>query len=185
LKTLFVDRDGVINQDRPDYVKRWSQFVFLPRSLDAIRLLSLSGYRIIVVTNQSVINRELVTEKELAKIHDRMTAAVEDHGGRIDSVYYCPHVPEESCRCRKPEPGLIRRAQEDFGLDLRHTTMVGDSLKDMGCARRAGCGTVILVRTGHGRETERLFRKGDARPDHVADDLMGAARWLLDKDSVD
>jgi D-glycero-D-manno-heptose 1,7-bisphosphate phosphatase len=179
LKLIFLDRDGVINKNRPDYVKRWSEFEFLPRSLEAMKLLALHGYHVVVITNQSVINRKMTTEETLQKIHENMTAAVASHGGNIEAVYYCPHVPEDGCRCRKPEPGLIYRAQADYGLDLSETCVVGDSLKDVACARRAGCGKVILVRTGHGAEAEGLCREAGIAPDHVADDLMAAVEWLL------
>ncbi|MDY6836494.1 MAG: D-glycero-beta-D-manno-heptose 1,7-bisphosphate 7-phosphatase [Thermodesulfobacteriota bacterium] len=179
LKTVFLDRDGVINRDRTDYVKSWSDFEFLPRSLNALRLLSLHGYRVIVITNQSVINRNMVTKAGLEKIHDKMRAAVAAYGGHIEAVYYCPHVPEDGCHCRKPEPGLIFQAQADYGCDLAATCVVGDSLKDIQCARRARCGKALLVRTGHGAQTERLCQKGEVTPDYVADDLMAAAEWLL------
>ncbi len=179
MKIIFVDRDGVINKDRPDYVKSWSEFEFLPRSLDALRLLTLHGYSVIVITNQSVINRKLVTDAELQKMHDNMMAAVAAHGAKIEAIYYCPHVPEDGCDCRKPEPGLIHQARADYGHDLSGTCMVGDSLKDIECARRAGCGKAILVRTGHGKQTERLCQRDDTTPDYVADDLMAAVEWLL------
>jgi D-glycero-D-manno-heptose 1,7-bisphosphate phosphatase len=183
LKIVFADRDGVINKDRPDYVKSWSDFEFLPGSLDALKLLTLNGYQIILITNQSVINRRMVTEAALQEIHEKMTEAVVDHGGSIEAIYYCPHAPEDGCNCRKPKPGLIYRARADYGLALSRTCMIGDSLNDIGCARRAGCGRVILVRTGHGKEAERLCREGDVKADHVADDLMAAAKWLLDESS--
>lgn len=178
-----MDRDGVINNDRPDYVKKWSEVEFLPGSLEALKLLTLNGYHIILITNQSVISRRMVTSAGLQEIHKKMTAAVVDHGGSIEAIYYCPHVPEDGCDCRKPEPGLIYRAQGDYGVDLSKTCMIGDSLKDISCARRAGCGRVILVRTGHGKEAEHLCRNADIKADHVADDLMAAVKWLLGENS--
>ena len=183
LKTVFLDRDGVINRERPGYVKSWSEFQFLPRSLEALKLLALHGYRVIVITNQSVINRKMVTEADLRKIHDNMTAAVAAHGGDIEAVYYCPHIPEDGCNCRKPEPGLIYQAKADSEQDLSDTCMVGDSLKDIQCGRRVGCGKVILVRTGHGVEAERLCQESDTTPDCVADDLMAAVEWLIGESS--
>ncbi|MCK4390658.1 MAG: D-glycero-beta-D-manno-heptose 1,7-bisphosphate 7-phosphatase [Desulfobacterales bacterium] len=178
MKVVFIDRDGVINKDRPDYIKIWSEFEFLPGSLAALNLLTLNGYHVILITNQSVINRGIVTEARLQEIHKKMTRTVVDHGGSIEAIYYCPHSPEDGCDCRKPEPGLIYRAQADYGLDLSKTCMIGDSLKDILCARRAGCGRVILVRTGHGKETERLCTDAGVKPDYVADDLMAAVKWL-------
>ena len=174
-----MDRDGVINKDRFDYIKSWSEFEFLSGSLDALKLLSLNGYQIILITNQSMINRRIASAERLQEIHKKMTAAVVDHGGAIEAIYYCPHAPDEGCSCRKPEPGLIYQAQGDYGLDLYKTCMIGDSMKDISCARRAGCGRVILVRTGHGKETECLCENSDTKPDYVADDLMAAVKWLL------
>lgn len=179
MKIVFIDRDGVINKDRPDYVRSWSEFEFLPGSLDALKLLTLNGYQIFLITNQSVINRRMLTAAGLREIHKKMTAAVVDHGGSIEAIYCCPHLPEDGCNCRKPEPGLIYRAQADYGLDLSKTCMIGDSMKDIWCARRAGCGRVILVKTGHGKEAERLCRDAGIKADHVADDLMAAVKWLL------
>ncbi|MGD9022899.1 MAG: D-glycero-beta-D-manno-heptose 1,7-bisphosphate 7-phosphatase [Deltaproteobacteria bacterium] len=183
MKIVFVDRDGVINRDRPDYVKTWSEFEFLPGSLDALRLLTHDGYLIIVVTNQSAINRGMVAEAAVQEIHTKMMAAVDEFGGTIEAVYYCPHIPDDRCNCRKPEAGLIYRAQADLGLNLSKACMIGDSLRDIQCARRAGCGRVILVRTGHGTQAEALCRDDDSRPDHVADDLMAAVKWLLSESS--
>ena len=179
MKIVFVDRDGVINRDRSDYVKSWSEFEFLPGSLDALKLLTLNDYQVILITNQSVINRKMVTEEELRDIHAKMEDAVVHHGGRIKAVYYCPHVPEDGCSCRKPEPGLIEQARADHGLDVSRTCLIGDSFKDVVCAKRAGCARIVLVRTGHGRKTEKLCRDAGIEPDHVADDLMAAVEWLV------
>ena len=158
MKVIFLDRDGVINRNRPDYVKRWPEFEFLPRSLEALQLLAVHGYQVIVITNQSAINREMTTEEAVQEIHKNMTETVLSHGGAIEAVYYCPHVPEDSCRCRKPEPGLIYQAQADYGLELSDACM---------------------VRTGHGQEAEGLCQEGGIGPDHVAEDLMAAVQWLL------
>jgi D-glycero-D-manno-heptose 1,7-bisphosphate phosphatase len=179
MMAVFLDRDGVINEDRPDYVKRWDEFAFLPGSLEALRLLREQGCRIIVITNQSIVGRRMVSETELCHIHNKMLKAVAVHGGKIDAIFYCPHSPEEGCACRKPKPGLIYQARDVYSLDLSQTCMIGDSLKDMQCARTAGCGKTILVRTGYGRQTEQICREYDIRPDHVAPDLLGAVRWLL------
>ena len=179
MKVVFVDRDGVINEDRTDYVTDWSEFRPIPGSIEALKRLTNHGYAIIVITNQSVINRKMVTHADLETIHRKMGAMVRAQGGNITAIYYCPHRPEEGCKCRKPEPGLILRAQADFGLTLSDTCMIGDSVKDMECARSAGCGRRILVRTGQGKETERICREIGVTPDFVADDLAAAATWLL------
>jgi D-glycero-D-manno-heptose 1,7-bisphosphate phosphatase len=181
LKYIFIDRDGVINEDRADYVKTWDVFRFIPGSLDALQRLTDSGYRIIVITNQSVINRNMVCPKDLEEIHNNMTKAITAHGGRVEAIFLCPHAPDDGCDCRKPAPGLIRQAQAKYHMDLAQTCMIGDSLKDIQCAQRAGCGKAILVRTGYGAETERQCLQKGVYPDHVADDLNKAVEWLLDE----
>jgi len=182
LKIVFVDRDGVINENCSDYVKSWSEFKFLPGSLDALKLLTINGYNIVVVTNQSVINRKLVTETELRGIHEKLIKAVVEHGGEIKDIFFCPHVPEDGCGCRKPEPELIRRAQAKYGVDLAATAMIGDSFKDVLCARHAGCGRVILVKTGHGREAAVACQEAGIEVDYAAENLMEAATWLIGHD---
>jgi D-glycero-D-manno-heptose 1,7-bisphosphate phosphatase len=184
LKTVFLDRDGVINQDRADYVKSWAEFQFIPGSLDALQRLTYAGYRIFVITNQSVINRNMVSEKALQDIHNNMAGAVADQGGHIEAVLYCPHMPEDGCACRKPAPGLMLQAQQRYDINLSRASMIGDSLKDIECARNAGCGTIILVRTGYGAKTENQCKERGITPDHVAEDLWHAVQWLLEKSSA-
>ena len=176
---VFLDRDGVINEDRADYVKDWSEFTFIPGSLKALRLLTEAGFRIVVITNQSIINRGLVTPQGLDTIFSLMKEAVRSHGGHIEAIFHCPHTPEDQCNCRKPKPGLLYQARTRYGLDLGTVPMIGDSLKDLQCARSAGCSQAILVRTGYGRETEALGYQQGIIPDFIAEDLLGAVMWLL------
>jgi D-glycero-D-manno-heptose 1,7-bisphosphate phosphatase len=149
-RAVFLDRDGVINRDRPDYVKSWEEFEFLPGALEALRLLALGPRRIIVVSNQSAIGRGLVSREDVDRIHARMTEAVRGAGGRIDAIYYCPHRPDEGCPCRKPRPGLLRKAARELGLDLPGSLLIGDDLQDLETAVAAGV-RPVLVRTGHGK----------------------------------
>jgi D-glycero-D-manno-heptose 1,7-bisphosphate phosphatase len=174
-KAVFLDRDGVINRDRPDYVKSWQEFEFLPGALEALRLLASRPEPVIVVSNQSCIGRGLVAEERVEEIHRLMRAAVEREGGRIDAVYYCPHRPEEDCPCRKPRPGLLLRAAADFSLDLRGSVMIGDDLKDLRSAAAAGV-RPILVRTGHGRGVADGELASIAFPYEVFEDLLDAVR---------
>ena len=148
---VFLDRDGVINRDRPDYVKCWEEFEFLPNVLEALRVLAAGTYQIVVVSNQSAIGRGLVCSREVEEIHRRMIETVRAGGGRIDAVFYCPHRPEEDCPCRKPRPGLIMRAARELNIDLAGSWLIGDDLRDLEAARAAGV-RPVLVRTGHGRE---------------------------------
>lgn len=178
-KVIFLDRDGVINRDSSQYVKNWDEFEFLPGSLEAIRLLSQAGYELILITNQSIINRGWVPQRVLDHTHGRLRAAVEDVGGRIHDIFFCPHRPDEGCSCRKPKPGMILQAQQRYGIDLSAAVMIGDNAKDILCGRNAGCGTTILVRTGNIADAEQKLAEAGVQPDSVARDLLDAAGMIL------
>ena len=180
-KTVFLDRDGVINQDSPDYIKCWAKFHFIPDSLDAIARLTRSGCRVIVITNQSAVNRQMIALKELETMHRRLRQAVSDSGGRITDIFVCPHRPDEGCDCRKPKPGLIFSARDRYSIDLSSAVMVGDSVKDILAGQAAGCGRTVLVQTGNGKNATRALEETGQRPDHVAADLERAAQWILDR----
>jgi len=182
-KTVFLDRDGVINQDSPDYIKSWEEFAFLPGSLEALRLLNERGLCTILVTNQSAVARRMLTIAELESLHQRMQDKIVDAGGRITDIFYCPHLPEEKCKCRKPRTGMIERAADKYGLELAQSVLVGDSAKDILCARQAAVGRTILVRTGNGLSAEIELAALKVFPDHVAADLLAAVRWIIDPQS--
>jgi D-glycero-D-manno-heptose 1,7-bisphosphate phosphatase len=183
LRVVFLDRDGVINQDSPNYIKSLEEFRFLPRTLDALALLARNGYTTAVVTNQSGIARGLFTPETLAEMHARMREEVARAGGRLSAVVHCPHHPDDNCPCRKPRPGMLLKAARELGADLSRAVMVGDNIKDIKAARAAGCGLAILVRTGSGRGAEaKIAREGGPVPDYVADDLCQAVEWLLAHD---
>ncbi len=171
---VFLDRDGTINENRGDYVKSFKEFKFLPKALDALRILSKTNHKIIIVTNQSPVSRGIMSVESLEDIHSQMMFEIESNGGRVDAVYSCTHVPEDGCGCRKPKTGLLELAAETFDLDLKRCWLVGDSTKDILCGKNAGCKT-ILVRTGHGG-ADGIY---DVRPDHVCDDLLGASRLIM------
>ncbi len=177
-KVVFLDRDGVINRDSPDYIKSWSEFKFLPGSLNAMRELTANGFTTILITNQSLINRGMAPEKELDHIHAMMKKAVVSEGGHITDIFFCPHRPDEGCGCRKPKPGLIHQAEERYRIDLADACMIGDSAKDIECARNAGCGCAILVRTGNGIRAEQILSERNIFPDHVAGNLCEAVQLL-------
>lgn len=176
---VFLDRDGVINRDSPDYIKSWSEFEFLPGSLEALKQLTLNGFTIIIITNQSVIHRKMVSRKTLDYIHAKMKAAVQSNGGEIKDIFFCPHIPKDQCDCRKPNPGLIYAAKRRYRIDLETSTMVGDSAKDIECARNAGCGSAILVKTGNGVVAEEMLEERMICPDFVARDLLEAVNWII------
>lgn len=182
-RVIFLDRDGVINRDSPDYIKNWDEFEFLPGSLEAIRLLAEAGNTLIVTTNQSIINRGWVPQSVLDHTHSQMRASVADAGGRIDDILFCPHRPDENCACRKPKPGMILQAQRRYGFDLADTIMIGDSAKDILSGRNAGCGGTILVQTGNGPTALEELRLQGVAPDFIAADLLDAARLILSQKS--
>jgi histidinol-phosphate phosphatase family protein len=133
--TVFLDRDGVINVDRRDYVKSWSEFKFLPEVFEALRLLRKNNLRVVVVTNQSAVHRGLMSISTLRDIHKKMMRALEAKGGSIEAIYYCPHTPAENCGCRKPRAGMVFKAVKDLKIDLTRSYLVGDSEKDVELAR--------------------------------------------------
>lgn len=147
--TVFLDRDGVINRNRPDYVKHWSEFAFLPGARRAIARLTLAGYRIIVITNQACVGKGLLSASALEALHQRMLHEIAVAGGRIETILCCPHRSDDGCRCRKPAPGLLLQARDEYGVDLRQAVVVGDSATDMRAAAAAGV-PGILVFSGLG-----------------------------------
>jgi len=180
---VFLDRDGVINYDSPDYIKSWSEFKFLPGSLKALKQLTLYRFPVIIITNQSVIHRKMVSKEDLDVIHDMMKKAVQSNGGEIKDIFYCPHVPEDRCDCRKPNPGLIYRAKKKYQIDLETSIMVGDSAKDIECARNAGCGSAILVKTGNGVSAEKILKEKMIYPDVIVQNLLEAANWIVTRNN--
>ncbi len=176
---VFLDRDGVINKDSPDYVKSWAEFEFLPGSLDAIRLLTKYNYQVVIITNQSIINRKMASLDDLEYLHAMMKNAITEEGGKIKDIFFCPHTPEDGCKCRKPEPGLILEAKKKYGIDVKNSVMVGDNAKDIECAIRAGCRYAILVKTGNYEQAISSLEKMKIYPDHIASDLYEAAVWII------
>jgi len=179
--TIFLDRDGVINQDSSEYIKNKTEFKFIPKSPEAIRLLTQNGFEVILITNQSLIGRKMASVDTLNGIFKKMTDGVESVGGKIDDIFYCPHLPSENCDCRKPEPGLIFQAKEKHGIELHQSCMVGDSAKDIECALNAGCTKTVLVRTGNGENALNDLKAKGIYPDYIALNLYEAALWIIDE----
>jgi len=140
-RTVILDRDGVLNRKRPraNYVRGWHEFEWLPGALDALQLLRVAGYRVVVISNQAGIARGAMSEADLATIHRAMIEETGAAGGKIDKIYYCPHDWDAGCECRKPRPGMLFQAQRDLHLDLSRTYFLGDDERDAEAADRAGC----------------------------------------------
>ena len=177
---VFIDRDGVINQDSSAYIKSWAEFHFLPRSLQALSKLNRHHFRSFLITNQSAINRKMITLETLMQIHRNMMADIVAAGGRIDDIFFCPHLPQEGCNCRKPKPGLILAAQKKYDIHLTSSYTIGDSAKDIICARQAGCGFALLVKTGNYDTAISELAAAGIPADYTAIDLYDAVNWIID-----
>lgn len=158
---LFLDRDGVIIENRADYVKAIGEVEFIPGALEALARVAQLGPRLVIITNQSAIGRGLLTQATLDSIHAYMLNHIRAAGGRIDGIYICPHHPDDNCNCRKPSPGLLWQAARELDLDLAASAFIGDNVTDMLAAQAVGA-QPILVNTGLGA-TQQLSAMGEAR----------------------
>ena len=172
---VFLDRDGVINEDRDDYVKHLGELKIHQYAPHSIRRLNEAGLRVFVISNQQGIAKGVISEQDLREIQDEIVRRVEAAGGKISAFYYCKHLASEGCSCRKPKPGLLLKAAEEHGIDLNDSVMIGDSERDVMAGRAAGCRTVVVL-------SGALTNRGaDAcRPDFVAGDLSEAAQYIVD-----
>ena len=153
-KLVILDRDGVINVDRPDHVKSPDEWAPIPGSLEAITRLNQAGYRVVVATNQSGVGRGLLDIETLNLVHVRMLRQLAEVGGTIESIFFCPHTPRDRCPCRKPRPGLLLDIAERLRVPLAEVPVVGDRARDLEAAVRAG-GRPVLVLTGNGESTAK------------------------------
>jgi D-glycero-D-manno-heptose 1,7-bisphosphate phosphatase len=177
MQAIFLDRDGVINRERADYVKQWSEFEFLPGVLSALRALAALDLPILVVSNQSAIGRGLVSQQGVDDIHWRARTVIEEAGGRIDEFLVCPHRPDDGCACRKPRPGLLLRAAKSYNLTMADCFFVGDALTDFLAAQAAGC-RALLVKSGRqGTQLHDLLLAHQGVP--IVPNLEAAARHLF------
>ncbi len=183
MKLVILDRDGVINQDSANFIKKPSEWIAIPNSLEAIALLNQSGFRVALATNQSGVSRGLFDMAMLNSIHDKMYKELAAVGGRIDALFYCPHAADEHCDCRKPKTGMIEEIGKRFSVELNEVPAVGDALRDLQAFAKAGC-QPILVRTGKGEETLAASQKfaDKALPENtwVCDDLCEAVERIIE-----
>ena len=151
-KYILLDRDGVINHDSKSFIKSPDEWLPIHGSLAAIALLNQHGFRVVVISNQSGLARDLFDEKTLDLIHEKMRDAVAELGGKIEAIYFCPHQADDCCECRKPKAGLLKQFAADYAVDLSKIAFIGDSLRDIQAAQTVGA-TPILVKTGNGANT--------------------------------
>lgn len=178
MKFILLDRDGVINRRIVDgYVTSWDRFVFLPRAMDGLRLLAEHGYAALIVSNQAAAAKGLISPAELDAITRRFLGEVEKEGGRIEGVYYCLHRPEDGCDCRKPKPGLLRRAQAEHGFSFQETFLLGDAESDLVAAASVGSPAIMISEDG-----ER-FTHGSLRPLAILPSLYAAAEFVIAREA--
>jgi D-glycero-D-manno-heptose 1,7-bisphosphate phosphatase len=186
-KAVFLDRDGTLNVDTA-YPSRYEQIAIYPESFEAVKKLNRAGLLAVVVTNQSAVGRGLLTEDDLNDIHARLSASFASHDARLDAIYVCPHYVlsadpryRKECDCRKPSPGLALRAAADLGIDLGSSYMIGDKAEDIIFGMNIGA-VPVLVLTGSGRESLTKLREQSLEPAHVAESILQAADWILDRE---
>ena len=182
-RVIFLDRDGVINENRADYVKSWDEFQFIDGAREALARLARSDFKIVITTNQSAIGRRLITREIVDEIHRRMLDEISQTGGRVDRILYCPHRPEDGCRCRKPRPGLLIQARDELGLDLNESYLIGDSTEDVRAGLAVGC-TTLLVLTGRGRQALLNLQEVDGAQPIVVENLADAVNTILQREQA-
>jgi D-glycero-D-manno-heptose 1,7-bisphosphate phosphatase len=181
---LVLDRDGVVNQDADDYIRSEQDWIPIPGSINAIARLSRAGYRVVIATNQSGLNRGYFTLEDLESIHSRLCAMVEEQGGSIAGIFYCPHRPDENCDCRKPATGLLRAIERELGEPVAGCYFIGDSLKDLQAGQAMSC-EPVLVLTGKGMLTRDQLVDGNVdlvNPQAISvyENLHDAAEAILE-----
>lgn len=176
---IFLDRDGVIIENLPDYVRSWDDVRLIPGALEALAWSSSSPYKIIIVTNQSAVGRGILTPEQAWEINHRLADCIVQAGGRIDGIFMCPHAPKDRCDCRKPEPGLLLQAASELFIDLSRSVLIGDAISDLLAGQAAGLRGTILLRSGRGREQELMAHPPGLKPFLTYDNLSEALRAIL------
>ena len=175
-RAVFLDRDGTVNVE-VGYIRSRHDIQLIPGAAAAVRALNQADWLVIVITNQSGVGRGYLTAEELAAAHATLLEQVAAEGARIDAIFHCPHLPDDGCVCRKPEVALIRQAEQEFGIDLTASWVIGDKATDLELGRNAGC-RAALVLTGYGLDSLGTIQPEQA--DLVAPDLFEAVRRILE-----
>jgi D-glycero-D-manno-heptose 1,7-bisphosphate phosphatase len=174
---IILDRDGVINYDSPNYIKTPEEWIAIPESLEAIAKLTKSGITLVVCSNQAGLGRGLFTQNDLDAIHQKMITTIENTGGKLSGIFYCPHTNQDNCNCRKPKTQMIHNICQKFNLkDASNIMMVGDSARDLIAIKNAG-GIPILVKTGNGLKTlnDGIFPKETL----IFDNLLDFSNYII------
>ncbi|MCU0488031.1 MAG: HAD-IIIA family hydrolase [Anaerolineales bacterium] len=179
---VFLDRDGVIIENQPSYVRTWQDVKFLPGALEGLARLACSRYRVVLVSNQAGIGRGLIAPETAEAINQGVLQTIRQAGGRIDAAYICPHKPEDGCTCRKPRPGMLLQAASELGLDLAASLLIGDNLSDLLAGKAGGVGRLALVRSGLGSSFEHQLERAGLAAATIYDDLAQAIAILLENE---
>ncbi len=191
MKLIILDRDGVINQDRDDYVKSADECIPIEGSIDAIARLSNTGFTVVIATNQAGLARGKFELEDLEAMHAKITKLVEEKGGEIGAIFYCPHHPDENCKCRKPKPGMLDAIEAEFNTSVESSYFIGDSLRDLQAAVQKAC-KPVLVLTGNGVRTQAQLAVPGLQTDapiveseqvQVFENLAAAASFIIANES--
>jgi D-glycero-D-manno-heptose 1,7-bisphosphate phosphatase len=179
MKLVLIDRDGVINEEKPgEYIKSPAELIIYPAALEAFQLLRKEGFTCVVITNQSVVGRGIISLTELEKINQFLFETINKNGGRIEDILFCTDAPANASYRRKPKPGMLIEAMDKFKASARSTPFIGDSLSDLQAAQAAGCAR-YLVTTGKGQETALAIPE-NLKPVTLCTDILDAARKVVD-----
>lgn len=181
---IFLDRDGVIVENKPDYIRSWSDIRLIPEAIRALALLARSSYKLVIVTNQSAVGRGLISAETVIHINEQLVNLINGSGGRVDAIYLCPHKPDDACACRKPKPGLLLQAADELSLDLSRSWMIGDAWSDVHAGLQAGVQQTILLRTGRGEQQLRLPPPEAHVSPLIFDNLLSAVECILRADNA-
>ena len=191
MKLIILDRDGVINVERADYVKTADECEPIDGSIDAIARLHKAGFTVVVATNQSGLARGKFDLDDLEAMHEKLTGLIEEQGAELGAIFYCPHAPEDNCKCRKPMPGMVDAIEAEFNISAEGFYFVGDSMRDLQAAIIKGC-KPILVKTGNGEKTLAQLADASLQTDasqisseqvQVFNNLAAAADFIIANDS--
>jgi len=179
MKLVLLDRDGVINEDRPDLVKSADELNIFPQAFEALALLKKQGFTCVIITNQSVVGRGIISTDALLHIHEYLCQKIVEHGGHIEEIFFCPDHPDHATYRRKPNPGMLIEALEKYGADAASTAFVGDTVTDMQAAHQVGCPRYLTM-TGHGRKSLASL-PADLHPVLSCTDILDAAHKIVDR----
>lgn len=178
VRAVFLDRDGVLIENRADYVKSWEEVRILAGVPDALMKLHLAGYTLVIITNQSAAGRGIMTVEAILGLNDKIVDELKRLGGWIDKTLVCYHNPEDQCDCRKPKPGMIIQAQREMNIDLDKSYLIGDAITDLQAAHAVGVGG-ILVCTGRGIEQRKKLALHPNLSPWAFENMLTAANYIV------